>query len=106
MKTFEEIKEVIRGHKEDFREQFGVKKIGIFGSYVKDTQNEKSDVDILVELEKPIGFIRFIKLENTFSRLLGIKVDLVTKKALKPYIGKQILQEVHYVWRKAISRLP
>lgn len=97
MKTFEEIKELIRGHKEDFREQFGVKKIGIFGSYVKDTQSEKSDVDILVELEKPIGFIRFIKLENTFSRLLGIKVDLVTKKALKPYIGKQILQEVRYV---------
>ncbi|BBO18725.1 nucleotidyltransferase [Candidatus Brocadia pituitae] len=97
MKTFEEIKELIRGHKEDFREQFGVKKIGIFGSYVKDTQSEKSDVDILVELEKPIGFIRFIKLENTFSRLLGIKADLVTKKALKPYIGKQILQEVHYV---------
>lgn len=97
MKTFEEIKELIRGHKEDFREQFGVKKIGIFGSYVKDTQSEKSDVDILVELEKPIGFIRFIKLENTFSRLLGIKADLVTKKALKPYIGKQILQEVYYV---------
>jgi len=97
MKTFEEIREVIRGHKEDFREKFGVKEIGIFGSYVKGKQSENSDVDILVELEKPIGFIRFIKLENSFSHLLGIKVDLVTKKALKPYIGKQILQEVHYV---------
>lgn len=106
MKTFEEIREVIQRHKEDFREKFGVKEIGIFGSYVKGKQSENSDVDILVELEKPIGFIRFIKLENSFSLLLGIKVDLVTKKALKPYIGKQILQEVHYVWRKAIARLP
>ena len=97
MKTFEEIREVIREHKEDFREKFGVKEIGIFGSYVKGKQSENSDIDILVELEKPIGFIRFIKLENSFSHLLGIKADLVTKKALKPYIGKQILQEVHYV---------
>ena len=106
MKTFEEIREAIRRHKEDYREKFGVKEIGIFGSYVKGKQVEGSDVDILVELEKPIGFIRFIKLEDSFSRLLGIKADLVTKKALKPYIGKQILQEVHYVWRKAIAGLP
>lgn len=97
MKTFEEIKEVIQGNKEDFRKQFGVIKVGIFGSYLKGRQSEGSDVDILVELEKPIGFVKFIKLENRFSHLLGIKADLVTKKALKPYMGKQILQEVHYV---------
>lgn len=97
MKTFEEIKETIQKHKQDLREKFGVKEIGVFGSYVKGKQGEGSDVDILVELEKPIGFVRFIRLENSFSRLLGIKADLVTKKALKPYIGKQILQEVQYV---------
>jgi predicted nucleotidyltransferase len=54
-------------------------------------------VDILVELEKPIGFIKFLKLEKRISDLLGVRVDLVTKKALKPFIGQQILQEVQYV---------
>ncbi len=44
-----------------------------------------------------MGFVKFIKLENHFSQILGVKVDLVTKKALKPYIGRRILKEVLYV---------
>ena len=58
---------------------------------------EGSDIDILIELEKPISFVRFMKLENALSELLGVRVELVTKKALKPHIGKRILQEVQYV---------
>ncbi|MDI6801355.1 MAG: nucleotidyltransferase family protein [Thermodesulfovibrionales bacterium] len=97
MKNFEEIKEMLRKHKDELKEQYGLKEIGIFGSYVRGEQNEKSDIDILVELEKPIGFIRFFRLENTLSQLLGVPVEIVTKKALKPHIGKRILQEVIYV---------
>jgi predicted nucleotidyltransferase len=97
MKTFEEIKKVLQKHREEFREQYGLKEIGIFGSYVKGEQKEKSDIDMLIELEKPIGFVRFMRLENALSRLLGVRVEMVTKKALKPYIGKRILQEVKYV---------
>ncbi|MEW6001190.1 MAG: nucleotidyltransferase family protein [Nitrospirota bacterium] len=97
MKTFEEIKEIIKRHKEDLKKEYGVKEIGLFGSYVRGEQEKISDVDVLIELEKPIGFVKFIKLENRISDILGIKVDLVTKKALKPYIGKRILQEVKYV---------
>ncbi len=97
MKTFKEIKEIIQRHKEDLRKEYGIKEIGIFGSYVRGEQEERSDLDILVELERPMGLVRFIKLENLFSNLLGIKVDLVTKKALKPCIGQRILQEVKYV---------
>lgn len=96
MKNIEEIMKVIQLHKEDLRKEYGVKEIGIFGSYIRGEQNDKSDVDILIELEKPIGFVRFMKLENRISDLLGIKVDLVTKKALKPFIGRRILQEVQY----------
>lgn len=44
-----------------------------------------------------MDFIQFIQLENHLSKLLGVKVDLVTKGALKPYIGKRILEEVVYV---------
>ena len=97
MKTFEEIKEILQKHKDELKEQYGLKEIGIFGSYVKGEQNEESDLDILIELEKPIGFVKFMKLENSLSRLIGIRVELVTKKALKPYIGQRILQEVEYV---------
>ena len=97
MKTFEEIKEILQRHKEELRKEYGVTVIGIFGSYVRGEQGDQSDLDILIELERPMGFVRFIKLENMFTRLLGIKVDLVTKKALKPYIGQRILQEVQYV---------
>ena len=97
MQTVYEIIEIIKKNKESLKEEYGVKEIGIFGSYVRGEQKEVSDVDILVELEKPIGFVKFLKLEKRISGLLGIKVDLVTKKALKPFIGQQILQEVQYV---------
>lgn len=97
MKDFEEIKETLQKHKGEFKEQYGLKEIGIFGSYVRGEQNEKSDLDVLVELENPIGFVRFFKLENALSQLLGVQVEIVTKKALKPQIGKRIMQEVRYV---------
>lgn len=97
MKNFEEIKELIQKHKEEFRKQYGLKEIGIFGSYVRGEQGTESDLDILIELEKPIGFVKFMRLERALSELLGIQVEMVTKKALKPHIGKRILQEVRYV---------
>ena len=71
--------------------------MGIFGSFLKGEQNQDSDLDILVDFEKPIGLLKFIKLENDLSKILGIKVDLVMKKALKPNIGKRILEEIRYV---------
>ena len=62
MKTFEEIKEILQRHKEELRKEYGVKVIGIFGSYVRGEQGDQSDLDILIELERPMGFVRFIKL--------------------------------------------
>jgi len=79
------------------REQYGVKTLGIFGSYITGKQKETSDVDILVEFERPIGLLKFVTLEQELSELLGKKVDLVMKSALKPRIGERILKEVRYV---------
>lgn len=93
MKNFEEIKEVLQKNKNELREQYGLKEIGIFGSYVRGEQKEESDLD----LERPVGFVRFLKLEKALSQLVGLPVEIVTKKALKPHIGKRILQEVKYV---------
>jgi hypothetical protein len=83
-------------HKTELKRKFKVKTIGVFGSYVRGEQKQGSDVDILVEFSEDaeIGFFKFLDLEEFLSRKLGVKVDLVTKNALKPYIGERILQEV------------
>jgi len=97
MKNFEEIKKILNTNKNQFQENFKVKELGIFGSYLKNEQTQKSDLDILVEFESPIDFFDYLELEEYMTNLLGIKVDLVMKKALKPNIGRNILKEVIYV---------
>jgi uncharacterized protein len=94
MKTLEEITATIEALKPQLRERFKVKTIGVFGSYVRGEQTSKSDVDVLVEFEEPIGLFEFMDLEFFLADTLGVKVDLVSKKALKPRIGERILEEV------------
>ena len=96
MKKIEEIKSKLATHREELKQKYKVKEIGIFGSYVKGKQNRQSDVDILVEFEEPsnLSLIDFIKLENYLSEIVGVKVDLVEKHTLKPRIGKHVLEEV------------
>ncbi|MCD5390600.1 nucleotidyltransferase family protein [candidate division NPL-UPA2 bacterium] len=97
MKSLEEIKPILESHREEIIEKFKVKKIGIFGSYIKGKEEQRSDLDILVELDDSIGLLKFIELENHLSDLLRVKVDLVMKSALKRRIGKHILKEVVYL---------
>ena len=94
MKTFEEIKEVLKKQKPFLMEKYGVKEIGIFGSYAKGAQKNKSDLDVLVEFGRSIGFFAFLELEEYLANTIGVKVELVTKGALKPKIGEYILREV------------
>ena len=77
--------------------RYKIKKIGIFGSYVKGTNKKNSDLDILVEFTEIPTLLIFINLERYLSDKLQIKVDLVTKQALKPVMGKQILKEVIFI---------
>ncbi|MFN4219328.1 MAG: nucleotidyltransferase family protein [bacterium] len=95
----EKIINILRKHKEELKKKYHLKKIGIFGSYVRGEQSSKSDVDILVEFEEDakIGLLEFINMENYLSDLLGVKVDLVERVALKPRIGKHILKEVIFI---------
>ena len=96
MKAFEEIKSTLGKHKEELRQKYEVKEIGIFGSYVRGEQKKRSDVDILIEFEESanLSLLDFIRLENHLSEVLGVKVDLVEKHTLKPRIGKRVLEEV------------
>ncbi|KKU73278.1 MAG: polymerase beta domain protein region protein [Parcubacteria group bacterium GW2011_GWA2_47_26] len=93
----EKIREKIHEQLPLLKAKYHVKKIGIFGSFVRDEQKKGSDLDILVEFETPIGFFDFIRLENLLSRTLRKKVDLVSKKAIKPAVKKGVLKEVQYV---------
>ncbi len=98
IKTLTEIKNILKKHETELRKRYGIKRLGIFGSYLRGEAKEKSDLDILVEFEQDadIGLLKFVGMENYLSDLLGVKVDLVDKSALKPRIGKHILKEVVY----------
>lgn len=93
MKTLEEIKKILQEHKEEIRERYGVVILGIFGSYARKEQKETSDVDILIEIEKPIGF-EFFKLWDELETLLDTDVDLVRKKLIREEIKDEILNRV------------
>ncbi len=82
--------------KEGLRSKYGVKSIGLFGSYTDNSYSDKSDVDILVEFEKPIGW-DFFKLESELELNIGKKIDLVTMQALKSRIKDNILNQVIYI---------
>ncbi len=90
-----EIEEKLKGLRPVLQEKFNVEKIGIFGSYARGEEAEGSDIDILVEFSKPMGW-EFIDLKEYLEIILGREVDLVTTGALKPQIKEQILKEVVY----------
>ncbi|MBI5388788.1 nucleotidyltransferase family protein [Candidatus Woesearchaeota archaeon] len=94
MKNAEQIQSILTKHKDYLRKKYNVKELGVFGSYVRGQQKQSSDIDLLVDFEESIGLFQFIKLEEHLTNLLGIKVDLVTRNALKPRIGQCILKEV------------
>ena len=87
---------VLRRHLPRLRQEYGVKYLGVFGSYISGRRRKGSDLDLLVEFEEGtlMTFFRFVRLEEQLGELLGIKVDLVMRTALKPAIGERILSEV------------
>jgi predicted nucleotidyltransferase len=94
MKNLQEVKKILNENKPFIMKKFKVKEIGIFGSYVRGENKPKSDIDLLVEFNEPVGFFAFLDLEEYLANILEMKVDLVSKKALKPRIGKYILEEL------------
>jgi predicted nucleotidyltransferase len=93
-----EILQILRQNMPELSRRYKVKSLGVFGSYARGEADEESDIDLLVDLEdESLTLLQFIALENHLSDLLGVKVDLVEKKALKPAIGRHILEAVQAV---------
>ncbi|MBN2634601.1 MAG: nucleotidyltransferase family protein [Bacteroidales bacterium] len=82
--------------KPTLKKEFAVSEIGLFGSFSDGTFSEKSDIDLLVELDRPIGW-KFFSLELYLEKVFNRKVDLVTKSALKEPIKNAILNQVNYI---------
>jgi len=96
MKTLLELKEILREQEPYLAEKYGVQVIGVFGSYVRNEQRPDSDLDILIELDRPpkVSLIGLVELEEYLGDVLGVRVDLAIRKNLKKRIGERILREV------------
>ena len=95
MKTLQEIKNILKNEKPYLNTEYGVSYLGIFGSFVRNEHNSKSDLDLLVDFEpdRYPGF-KFFQLEDYLKEKLNLKIDLVPKDALRKRIGNKILSEV------------
>ncbi|MGD9628234.1 MAG: nucleotidyltransferase family protein [Pyrinomonadaceae bacterium] len=78
----------------------GVAMLGIFGSVARGEDTASSDVDLLVRLGKPVGFVEFIALEDTFKEIFGRDVDLATEASLHPLIRKNVLADLRIIYEK------
>ena len=90
------IKRKLEIHKAELTRRFGIRELGVFGSYARGEQKKDSDVDILVEFSTVPG-LRFAALELALEDMLGTKVDLVRKKTIRPELRENILRDVVYV---------
>lgn len=97
MKNLEQVQKILKENQDELRKKYHIKSLGVFGSVARGDSTETSDIDLLVEFSEAPNMFKFIELENHLSSLVGKKVDLVTKKALKPAIKDEILQEVVYI---------
>lgn len=93
--TAENILKVLNEKEEIIHQRFGVKTIGLFGSWVREQASPASDIDLLVEFDQP-SFDKYMDLKFYLEDLLGKPVDLVLKTALKPRLQRLILDEVRY----------
>jgi len=96
VKTLQDIQYQLAKHKERLFEKYPIHTLAIFGSYARKTQNESSDVDLLVDFNNKIG-IRFIDLADDIEEILNTKVDLVSRGGIKKQYFEAIKSDLIYV---------
>ena len=93
MKKLDEVIRILKELEPELTEKYKVKSLAVFGSYARNQQGENSDLDILVEFSRPVGF-EFFRAQRFIEEKLGLKVDLVTRDAIKPGIEKNVLRDL------------
>lgn len=93
MKTLNEIKTIIRQHRDVLAERYGIAVVGIFGSYVRDQQGQQSDIDLLADILRPISLLELVGAELYLNEVLEVKVDLVPKRDVREELRETILRD-------------
>ena len=93
MKTLDEIRDIIRQHRDTLAEKYGVAVVGAFGSYVRGEHREQSDLDLLADILRPISLLELVGAEIYLGEILGVKVDLVPKRDVRKELRETILKE-------------
>ncbi len=93
MKTLDEIRTIIRQHRNVLAEKYGVAVVGVFGSYVRRAQKDQRDIDLLVDILHPISLLELVGAEIYLSEVLGVKVDLVPKRDVREELRETIFAE-------------
>ncbi len=88
----DEVLAILAGHREELRQR-GVRSLALFGSVARDEAGPESDVDLLVELERPAGYFKLAEVKSYLEAILGRKVDLVTRGGIKRQLRERILAE-------------
>ncbi len=96
MQTLAEIKNQLGILKPKLATEFAVEQIGVFGSFARNEQNEKSDIDILIAFSRPVGY-EFFRLARFLEKQLGRKIDLATPAMLKETMKDAVLSETSFV---------
>ena len=92
-----EVVRILTEHQKELSEKYGVKSLALFGSVARDEANPKSDVDVLVEFNRPVGLFGLFALQDYLEALFGCPVDLGTPDSLKPRLRTKVLAECVYV---------
>ena len=93
MQTKDDIVKILREKLPYLNSEFGVRRIGLFGSYAVGKPNENSDVDIIAEFDKPIGF-RIVEFAEYIEQLFGKRIDILTPAGINSIRNKQIADEI------------
>ncbi len=91
MKPLQEIQTIIREHQDILAQRYGVSVVGLFGSYVRGEEGPESDLDLLVDILRPISLLELVGAELYLTEVLGVKVDLVPRRDLRPELRDIIL---------------
>lgn len=86
--------QILKQKNTELTQQFGVKSLLLFGSVARDEASTASDVDLLVEFNRPVGYFGLFALQDYLEKLLGCPVDLGTPDSLKPYIRERVMGEL------------
>jgi hypothetical protein len=90
----EDVLQVLKQKDAELTKRFGVESLSLFGSVARNEATQTSDVDLLVEFNRPVGYFGLFALQDYLEKLLGCSVDLGTPDSLKPYIKERIVGEL------------